>query len=68
VNARPTPEGLEHLVQDLRAHASEAPAVCAALMRRAATELECLAGIGPFARAEGGKHRQLQPGAVSCDS
>jgi hypothetical protein len=30
---------LEHLVQDLRAHAPEAPAVCAALMRRAASEL-----------------------------
>lgn len=28
------------LIQDLRAHAHEAPATCAALMRRAATELE----------------------------
>jgi hypothetical protein len=31
---------LEELVQDLRAHAHEAPVVCAALMRRAAAELE----------------------------
>lgn len=30
----------EDLVQDLRAHAHEAPTVCAALMRRAANELE----------------------------
>lgn len=29
----------EQLVQDLRAHAHEAPATCAALMRRAATLL-----------------------------
>jgi hypothetical protein len=28
------------LIQDLRAHAHEAPTPCAALMRRAATELE----------------------------
>jgi hypothetical protein len=28
------------LIQDLRAHAHEAPATCAALMRRAASELE----------------------------
>lgn len=32
--------GHRELIQDLRAHAHEAPAECAALMRLAATELE----------------------------
>lgn len=31
---------LEELILDLRTHAHEAPAVCAALMRRSASELE----------------------------
>jgi hypothetical protein len=30
----------DELIQDLRAHAHEAPAQCAALMRRAAAELQ----------------------------
>lgn len=49
----------EHLVQDLRAHAHEAPATCAALMRRAASEL---------ARDKGYTEQPLANGATLCRS
>jgi hypothetical protein len=50
---------LDALVQDLLAHAHEAPAQCAALMRRAAGELRARQTIG-------GKHRR--PTTGECDA
>lgn len=41
---------VRELIQDLRAHAHEAPATCAALMRRSARELERRAGLVPVDR------------------
>lgn len=45
---------LRDLIQDLLAHAPEAPAVCAALMRRAARELEISTEQPPSS----GKHQR----------
>lgn len=55
----------EHLIQDLRAHAHEAPAVCRALMRRAANELE---RRRPPREQLAGKHNRphSEPEAASC--
>jgi hypothetical protein len=58
---------LAHLIQDLRAHAHEAPAVCAALMRRAATELEHGDKLAALAALTGGKHRHPREHANAAD-
>jgi hypothetical protein len=54
---------LAHLVQDLRAHAHEAPAICAALMRRAARELEQRGDLVPIPALGS---RQRVKGAPAC--
>lgn len=57
---------LEALVQDLRAHAPEAPQPCAALMRRAAAELERCSVFGLIPRAGSvPPHKQVK-GASPC--
>lgn len=50
---------LRELVQDLLAHAPEAPAVCSALMRRAARELS---------KPKGYTEERLPNGGVLCRS
>lgn len=55
---------VDELILDLRTHAHEAPAVCAALMRRSANELERrkLASIGDIAS----RIPRAKPRAVTC--